>query len=254
MSGVLEVRNWDTFQHYKNRNPPWIKLHTALVDNYDWSKLPDAAKAHLMGIWILASKHQNKVPADPAWIAKRIGATEPVDLQVLISAGFISLASESLTGRQQMSMPEIEGETETEERKNTTSSALPTVERRDPEHTHRSCLGLVVEKLYFGNRPPEGSMRNEASIARALGERHGYDRLAKAIAGLARRRDAGELGGGVGPRQVLSLKWLNSKKFNINQLAASEDAFYRSDPEPRRGRGKVTDIGDIVAGAIPRLA
>jgi hypothetical protein len=94
-------------------------------------------------------------------------------------------------------------------------------------------------------------MRTEGSIAKALGERHGYDRLARAIQGLARKRDAGELGESVRPRQALSLKWLNSKKFDINQLAASEDAFYRSDPEPRRGRGKATDIGDILAVIRP---
>lgn len=121
-----------------------------------------------------------------------------------------------------------------------------------PEHTLRSCLGLVVETLYFGNRPPEAAMRNEASIAKVLGEHYGYDRLAKAISGLARRRDKGELGN-VGPRQALSLKWLNSKKFDINQLAASEDAFYRSDPEGRRPRhSKVTDISDVLSRVAPR--
>lgn len=94
-------------------------------------------------------------------------------------------------------------------------------------------------------------MRNEASIARHLGERHGYDTLARAIQGLARRRDSGEFPN-LKPRQAVSLKWLNSAKFDINQLAASEDAYYRSDPEPRRGRGKVTDIGDVLANISPR--
>jgi hypothetical protein len=135
-----------------------------------------------------------------------------------------------------------------------TTSASAVAERRAPEHTLRSCIGLVVEKLYFGNRPREAAMRNEASIAKALGDRYGYDRLAKAIAGLARRRDTAQLGGSVGPRQALSLKWLNSKKFDINQLAASEDAFYAADPEPRRGRGKATDISGIVASIAPRSA
>lgn len=138
--------------------------------------------------------------------------------------------------------------TETEEVSTTSADA---VERRDPEHTLRSCIGLVVEHLYSGNRPPEAAMRNEASIARQLGERHGFDVLARGIQGLARRRDSGEFPN-VKPRQVMSLKWINSKKFDINQLAASEDAYYRSDPEPRRGRGKVTDIGDIVASITPR--
>lgn len=27
----FKVRNWEQFQHYKDRNPPWIKLHFALL-------------------------------------------------------------------------------------------------------------------------------------------------------------------------------------------------------------------------------
>jgi hypothetical protein len=246
-NGYLEVVNWTELQHYKNRDPLWIKLYRRLQDKYEWLKLPDASKGHLVGIWILAAKLGNKVPADPAWIAERIGATEPVDLQVLITSGF--LASDRDLG-QIASLEKRREETE----KITTTSASAVAERRAPEHTLRSCIGLVVEKLYFGNRPLEAAMRNEASIAKALGDRYGYDRLAKAIAGLARRRDTAQLGGGVGPRQALSLKWLNSKKFDINQLAASEDAFYAADPEPRRGRGKATDIAGIVASIAPRSA
>lgn len=255
--GYVEVKGWDNFQHYKKRSPPWIKLHAALLDNYEFARLPDISKAHLVGIWILASKHANKVPADPEWIARRIGATDPVDIEPLVEAGFIARlrrASDPLPERKQMPIPEVEGEREGESKaeKSTTTSAVA-ADSRIPGHTLRSVLGLVVEHLYSGIRPPEAAMRNEASIAKALGERHGYDVLARGIQGLARRRDSGEFPN-IRPRQAMGLKWINSAKFDINQLAASEDAFYRSDPEPRRGRGKVTDIGDIVATITPRTA
>jgi hypothetical protein len=29
----LRVKNWSEFQHYKDRNPPWIKLHRTLLDH-----------------------------------------------------------------------------------------------------------------------------------------------------------------------------------------------------------------------------
>ena len=30
------VRNWRKFQHYTDRNPPWIKLHFEMLSSADW--------------------------------------------------------------------------------------------------------------------------------------------------------------------------------------------------------------------------
>ena len=85
----LRVKNFDQFQHYKDRNPPWIKLYTTTADDYLFSSLPDATKAHLILIWLLASKTGNKLPNDPRWIQQRIGATEKVRLDLMIQNGFL---------------------------------------------------------------------------------------------------------------------------------------------------------------------
>lgn len=90
VSGFLAVKNFERFQHYKDRHPPWIKLHCALLDDYEFGRLQDASKMHLMGIWILASKSENRIPDDPEWIGRRIGATAKVNTQVLVDAGFLT--------------------------------------------------------------------------------------------------------------------------------------------------------------------
>jgi hypothetical protein len=46
------VRNWDKFQHYKNRRPVWIKLYTELTSDSDWLGLSDAQRGLLATIWI----------------------------------------------------------------------------------------------------------------------------------------------------------------------------------------------------------
>ena len=80
-TGFFRVKNWERFQHYGDRRaPPWIKLYNDLLENYEFAALPDASKAHVVAIWLLASRSGNRIPADPKWVAARINATEPVDL------------------------------------------------------------------------------------------------------------------------------------------------------------------------------
>ena len=87
--GYLSVKGWNKFQHYKNRTPPWIKLNRDLLNNYKFRDLPDASKAHLMMIWLLASQLDNIIPDDPEWIRERINCNDKVDLKVLIKNDFL---------------------------------------------------------------------------------------------------------------------------------------------------------------------
>lgn len=85
----LHIKNWSEFQHYKDRNPPWIKLHRALLDNYEFSRLPDASKAHLMLIWLLASQSDGRIPQDPQFLQDKLGLDKQPDLQMLVDEGFL---------------------------------------------------------------------------------------------------------------------------------------------------------------------
>lgn len=85
----LRVKNFDKFQHYKDRQPPWIKLHRELLKNYEFSCLQDASKAHLVLIWLLASQLDNRIPNDPDWLKGQLGTRQKIDLSELISAGFL---------------------------------------------------------------------------------------------------------------------------------------------------------------------
>lgn len=87
----LQVKSWEDFQHYKDRTPPWIKLYNHLLDDFEFSCLPDASKAHLLSIWLLASRTNNKIPNNARWIGNKINATEDVDLNLLLESGFIEL-------------------------------------------------------------------------------------------------------------------------------------------------------------------
>jgi len=124
VNGYFGVRNWEEFQHYKDRDPSWIKLYNRLLDDYAFGLLPDARKWHLIGIFLLASRHNNRVPCDPHWVSRKIGAHLPVDLAMLERAGFLVMLDEEnalapllLAPPEQVASPEKEKrreETETE--------------------------------------------------------------------------------------------------------------------------------------------
>lgn len=117
----LCVPNLSQWQHYKDRNPPWIKLHSDLLRDYNFSFLPDKTKAHLMLIWLLASQIDNIVPDDADYIQRMTGMKEKPDLKLLIQKGFLSYvagckqdASDMLAECEQGAMAETEAETEVE--------------------------------------------------------------------------------------------------------------------------------------------
>ena len=139
----FRVVNLEQYQHYTKRSPPWIKLHASTLEDYDFARLQDASKMHLCAIWLLASRTGNKIVWDSEWVAKRINATEEVDLDSLQDAGFIELiadASNSLAPCKQ-SAP---SETETE---NSRDREQRTEREREPERParERSIPRLILD-------------------------------------------------------------------------------------------------------------
>ena len=86
----LRVRKLSEYQHYKDRLPPWIKIHQVILEDYEFGRLPDSTKWHAVGLVLLASRLDNKIPADAEWIAGKISSSETVDLEALIEMGFLA--------------------------------------------------------------------------------------------------------------------------------------------------------------------
>jgi len=86
----FEVKNFDSFQHYKDRTPPWIKLYNSILEDYEFACLQDASKLQLVLIWLLASRTNNKIPYDERWIQKKLQLDSEIDLDTLERAGFIN--------------------------------------------------------------------------------------------------------------------------------------------------------------------
>ena len=126
----LIPKNWGDFQHYKDRAPPWIKLHKGLLDDSAFQRLPTASRALAPMLWLLASEQKDgSFDADHAELAFRLRQTEKEikdALTPLISKGFFILvqdASKPIAQCKPDAMPETEErqrtETEGEAEKNT---------------------------------------------------------------------------------------------------------------------------------------
>lgn len=54
----LRIKDWRKLQHYKDRKPPWIKLHRDCIDNPDWHELDGETAKTLIGLWCLAAEDE----------------------------------------------------------------------------------------------------------------------------------------------------------------------------------------------------
>jgi len=127
---LLQPKNWAHFQHYKDRCPPWIKLHRDLLNNRDFMRLPIASKALAPMLWLLASESKDgSFDGSLDELVFRLHITEKEyndGIKPLIDKGFFVSDSEVLADCLQTAIPERETETKKEtKKKSATNVACP---------------------------------------------------------------------------------------------------------------------------------
>lgn len=135
---TIRVKNWDKFQHYKDRAPAWIKLHRDILDDFDFHSMPVASRALAPMLWLIASENERgEIDATPKRLAFRLRMTEKevIDaVKPLIENGFFVVvddASRLLADRLPREEEEREREKEVEKEKNFVEqqAARPPAER-----------------------------------------------------------------------------------------------------------------------------
>lgn len=160
----LAVKGWTTFQHYKQRRPPWIRLHRSLLDDYTFAGLPDASRALAPCLWLLASESTDgTVTGDRAELAFRLRQSPQwieKALKPLIEGGFLVClqdASDALAVCKQNVTTETEesrDRVETEERGHASTSPHPSPEEVQAyieEQGHSGFTGQQFVDHYTAN-------------------------------------------------------------------------------------------------------
>jgi hypothetical protein len=162
---IFVIKGWSSFQSYKDRKPPWIRLHKSLLDNYEFQQMSMTAKAILPMLWLLASEDDDPVSGCVRGGYKKIAFRLRVDEKEIIQAveecalaGFIepklpenSINKQLVTNPSQVGYetvpPETETETETEDVSKETS--LFSVENAGNEKPNsEKCPYSEISKIY----------------------------------------------------------------------------------------------------------
>lgn len=85
----FRIRNFDRFQHYADRRPPWIKLYRDLWDDPRFFSLSDGERYALISLFVVASQHDNKVPADTKWLKAKLLTKAAIPLEKLVATEWI---------------------------------------------------------------------------------------------------------------------------------------------------------------------
>ena len=129
---MFRVKNWSSFQSYKDRSPPWIRLHKKLIDDINFQRMSVEARALLPMIWLLISEDEDPTSGmlriSYEEVAFRLRQQEKVVSHVIseiVKAGFLepitldkSNSYESVTNMLRICHSETETEAETETESN----------------------------------------------------------------------------------------------------------------------------------------
>lgn len=85
----LSVKKLEQYQHYKDRDPKWIKLYYSILDDEAFIFLDETLRCRYMTCLILASRSNNQIPADSSYLKKVMRLDKAPNLQPLIDCGFL---------------------------------------------------------------------------------------------------------------------------------------------------------------------
>lgn len=145
---MIKIKNWSTFQSYKDRNPPWIRFHKKILDNYEYQSMSSDSRALLPMLWLLASEDADAVSGLIRIGYEQIAFRLRLDIDVVANC-----------------VAECEGKGFLVEIKDTS---------KNPKHQDsRQCIESVTEPLRISNQSvtPETETETEKACVRSRSRR-----------------------------------------------------------------------------------
>lgn len=137
----IVIPRWDDFQHYKDRDPVWIKNHRALLHNDAYMSLTLHQRGVLHGLWLEYAASNRQIRDNTAAVTRRLGQrVTRRTLDALNHAGFIAF-----TASLPLAPSYPREEKRREEKKEQEQNLLPPTEAKNAPDT--------TEDIYTGTLP-----------------------------------------------------------------------------------------------------
>jgi hypothetical protein len=123
---MTKIKNWEKFQHFKDRRPPWVKLYRDLLDDIEWHELDPVCAKVLVMLWLIASEDEGRVP-EIKKLAFRLRMTETEVKRILskLSHWLDHDDINAISSEYQDDAPETETEKRQSKRQTATAVARP---------------------------------------------------------------------------------------------------------------------------------
>lgn len=198
MSQVISICSWDRFQHYKDRDPPWVKLYRDMLTTESWVLGTDTSRLVQVASMLLAARYQNATPLNWPLLKKvaHLDCTENQFMEALDhlratrfleihenqqvtngSGGSAQDASNTLANCASQNVP-VYSETEqsrgrAEAEQSTTASATPTRQLASRGTLVDDPEWMLEFKLVYPSRAGDQGWRKAVRAAHArIGEGH----------------------------------------------------------------------------------
>lgn len=228
----LHVKNWEKFQHYKDRNPPWIKLHFEIMTSTDWVMLADASKLLAIVCMMIASRNSGQIPNDPNYIKRVAYLDKAPNLTPLIECGFL------INPLAHASTPQADARPETE----TYSTETEGIAKKEaiPKRARKKISYSENFESFWKIYPPNGASKDEAqkSYNRAITEGENHELIERSVGAYAAYLSRTDT------KPAHATTWLNQRRWSIDY--GSQGHRNQLSP-PANAKPTFTDEGKRIA-------
>ena len=109
MEGWIVIPNWRRFQHYRDRNPKWVKVYTELMSDPAFRGLTLHQRGLLISLWLEYATARRQLRDSTLTLTRQLGQrVMRRDVDALVDAGFVEVsASSPLAEPEQNARPEL---------------------------------------------------------------------------------------------------------------------------------------------------
>ena len=142
----MKIKNWNKFQHFKDRKPPWVKLYRDVLDDMEWYELDPLASKVLVMCWLIASEDDGCLPNSKT-LAFRLRMTEKQTIDCLNKLSHWLEQDDINVISEQYQHDSLETETETEKETDYICPPIGELDNKIPDCNHQEVIELYHKHL-----------------------------------------------------------------------------------------------------------